>query len=74
MELRQISFNEELHRYTDEYSSEYKSVTTVIHDYVPEFDKEYWSKYKAAQLGITQEEVLKSWNKINKKSKKYNRK
>ena len=40
MELRQISFNEELHRYTDEYHNEYKSVTTVIHDYVPAFDKE----------------------------------
>lgn len=68
MEQRLISFNEELHKYTDENSSEYKSVTTVIGGYVPEFDKEYWSKYKAAQLGVTQEEILKDWAKTNKKS------
>lgn len=68
MELRNISFNEHLHRYTDEFFNEYKSVTTCINTYIPPFDKEYWSKYKAAQQGKTQEQILAEWDKTNKKS------
>lgn len=68
MELRNISFNEQLHKYTDEYFNEYRSVTTCIGDYVPVFDTDYWSKVTAAKEDITQEEVLKKWKKINKKS------
>ncbi len=68
MELRNISFNEQLHKYTDEHFNEYRSVTTCIGDYVPVFDKDYWSKVTAAKQGKTQEEILKKWDKINKKS------
>ena len=38
-----------------------KSVTSVIGEYKHPFDKEYWSKKKADERGITQEEIIKEW-------------
>lgn len=64
MELRQISFNEYLHKYTDQYLNEYKSVTTVIGDYIVPFDRDKWSKYSADKEGKTQAEILRKWDKI----------
>lgn len=64
--IRNISFNEALHQYTDEESFVYTSVTTKIKSVEQAFDKEFWSKYKADERGISQEEVLKEWEEINK--------
>jgi len=58
---RTISFNEEFHRYTDEYNKVYTSVTTVIQNYYPKFDEEHWSKYTANKLGISQSAVKQNW-------------
>ena len=38
-----------------------KSVTSIIGQYKHPFDKEYWSKKKADERGITKEEILKEW-------------
>lgn len=65
---RNISFNEELHRYTDEDNLVYTSVTTLIGEYTPKFNKEYWSQYKADQAGISQQEVIKNWEDITKEA------
>lgn len=58
---RTISFNEELHRYTDEYNNVYTSVTTVIQNYYPKFNEDYWAGVKAKEYNISKEAVLKIW-------------
>lgn len=46
-----IAFNELEHKYFDvtDESKEYISVTTLIGKYEQEFDKEFWSAYKALE-------------------------
>lgn len=44
---------------------EYTSVTRFIEQFHKPFDQDYWSKYKAEQAGITQEEILSNWQKLN---------
>lgn len=61
---KQITFNEELHRYTDEDKNVYTSVTTLIDKYAPKFDKEKWSSYIAEKTGLTQQQVKDNWDKI----------
>lgn len=65
---KNISFNEEFHRYTDEDNNVYTSVTTLIGRYTPQFNKDYWSKYKANQAGLTQEQVLQNWEDITEEA------
>jgi hypothetical protein len=65
---RNISFNEELHRYTDEDNNIYTSVTTLIGIYTPVFNKDFWAGYKADQAGITKKEVLNNWKDITEEA------
>lgn len=60
-----VGFNTEYHKYfnINNLSKEYISVTTLIHKYTQEFDKEFWSAYKALEKLLPKE----SWN-IEKKS------
>ena len=52
------------HRYT--YGDrQYTSVTTFIKNFESEFQEDYWSKVKADERGITQEEILKEWKDKN---------
>lgn len=47
---KNIAFTEKDHKYFDiESGEQYTSVTQFIHKFIPEFDEEYWSKYKAAE-------------------------
>ena len=66
--IRTISFDPKLHRYNDEDKLPYLSVTTQVDKYKEPFDKEYWSKKKAQELGLTQGQVLANWDKITKDS------
>lgn len=68
-----VAFNNENHTYwnlTDD--KQYISVTTLIHKYTQEFDKDFWSAYKALEKLLPKE----SWD-IEKKSllntKKFNK-
>lgn len=61
---RNIFFNEELHRYTDEYNNVYTSVTTVITKYYPKFDTEKWAKHTADKTGLTVSAVKQNWKNI----------
>lgn len=69
-----VCFNDLNHCYFDvnDESKQYISVTTLIHRYTQEFDKEFWSAYKALEKLIPKE----SWT-IEKKSllntKKFNK-
>ena len=68
-----LAFNEENHLYWNVNDNEkYISVTTLIHRFTNEFDKEFWSAYKALEKLLSKD----SWN-IEKKSllntKKFNK-
>lgn len=59
-----LYFQEDGHKYTDTYGNEYISVTTIIGNYSPKFDKDYWLHRKAKELGITEKELAKRWQDI----------
>lgn len=59
-----LIFKEEGHKYNDTFGNEYKSTTTLLHDYVPKFDKNYWLKKKSAELGISEKRLAKQWQDI----------
>lgn len=68
-----VAFNEKTHLYWNiDDNEKYISVTTLIHRFTNEFDKEFWSAYKALEKLLPKE----SWN-IEKKSllntKKFNK-
>ena len=46
-EIRNIVFNEALHKYTDEKGYNYKSVTTLIGEVEQDFNTVYWAVYRA---------------------------
>ena len=49
-ENAQVWYNNDLHKYYDkEDDSVYISCTQLIHKYVPEYDEQWWSLYKAAE-------------------------
>ena len=47
MEKRIITFDEGLHKYSDEYGKVYTSVTQLIHKVAPTYDTEFWAMYRA---------------------------
>ena len=59
-----LYFDEAPHKYSDTYGNEYISVTTIIGNYSPKFDKDYWLHKKARELGITEKELAKRWQDI----------
>lgn len=42
-----LFFDEPSHKYTDNLGNEYVSTTTLLHNYKPKFDKEYWLNKKS---------------------------
>ena len=60
-----VVFEEEGHKYYDKNNPEqtYTSVTTLIHSYAQEFDKQFWSSFKALEKLLPKD----VWN-IEKKS------
>ena len=62
-ELR-LFFDEPEHKYTDSFGNSYKSTTTLLHEYQPKFDKKYWLKKKAKELGISAARLEKQWQDI----------
>lgn len=61
-----VKFYDEPHKYYID-NTELISVTTLIHKYQNDFDVDYWSEYKASQFNVTQDEIKRAWNFINKK-------
>lgn len=59
-----LIFKEEGHKYNDTFGNEYKSTTTLLHDYKPVFNKSYWLKKKAKELGISEARLAKQWQDI----------
>ena len=63
-----LIFKEENHKYTDTLGNEYKSTTTLLHEYAPKFDKDYWLKKKAKELHISEEKLAQQWETITKEA------
>lgn len=63
-----LYFDEGPHKYTDSNGNEYISVTTIIGNYVPEFNSKYWAHKKAKEQGVTEKEILRQWDKIKKEA------
>ena len=59
-----LIFKEANHSYTDTLGNSYKSVTTLLHEYQPSFNKSYWLKKKAKELGISESKLAKQWDAI----------
>lgn len=66
-EVRLI-FDEPQHKYTDSFGNEYISTTTILHQYVPKFDKQYWLKKKAKELGISEKKLENQWKTITEEA------
>ena len=66
---KMIIFNEAEHSYVNSETGErYTSVTQLIGEFEPEFDKEYHSKRVAQKEGVPQSMVLEMWDNIAKKA------
>lgn len=64
-----LYFQEEGHKYTDTLGNGYTSVTTLIHEnYCPKFDKKYWLRKKAKELGISEKQLEQQWADITKEA------
>ena len=68
MEFREIFFNEEIHKYTDELNNPYISVTTLIGEYEVKFDIQKMAKVcakgqKGRYKGLTEKDIIKLWDK-----------
>ena len=61
-----VKYYDEPHKYYIG-DKELISVTTLLHKYQEEFQENYWSKYKSDEYSLTQREVLRAWEFINKK-------
>lgn len=59
-----LIFKEDGHKYTDTLGNEYLSTTTFLHDYSPRFDKSYWLRKKAKELGISEKKLAAQWDAI----------
>ena len=55
-----IQFNEKEHKYSVN-GKEFISVTTLIENYFPKFETDYWATRKAPQLGTTPEQLKAQW-------------
>lgn len=63
-----IYFDEPTHKYTDNCGNVYKSVTTVIHDFVPPFDAQKHARIESTKTGESVTSILNKWKHINKSS------
>lgn len=59
-----LIFEEDGHKYHDNLGNEYLSTTTLLHEYVPKFQRDYWLKKKAKELHISVKQLEKQWQDI----------
>ena len=59
-----LYFDEPQHKYTDTLGNKYISTTTILHEYAPKFDRDYWLKKKAKELHISEKRLAQQWQDI----------
>ena len=60
----EFKFNPTYHKYTYE-GIQFESVTRFIQQFHKPFESDFWSKKKAEEAGVSQEEILNEWKKLN---------
>lgn len=63
-----LIFKEDGHKYNDTNGNDYISTTTILHSLAPAFDKKYWLKKKAKELGISEKRLEKQWQDITEEA------
>lgn len=63
-----LIFKEEGHKYNDTFGNEYKSTTTLLHDYAPKFDTKRWLRFKSKELGISEKQLAAQWKNITEEA------
>jgi ATP-dependent exoDNAse (exonuclease V) beta subunit len=66
-----ITFEEDPHTYTDDAGRSYKSITSLIHDYFPQFDAEKNAARLANKRGKTVPELLQEWAECGEEACRY---
>lgn len=66
-----ITFEEDPHTYTDDAGRSYKSFTSLIHDYFPQFDAEKTAARVAAARGKTAQELIQEWEEAGDRASRY---
>ncbi len=56
-----IRFNAENHDYFIDGNPDVVSVSEIIGEFFPKFDTQFWSKKKAKQRGVPQQQVIDEW-------------
>lgn len=59
-----LIFKEDGHKYNDTNGNDYISTTIILHSLAPAFDKKYWLKKKAKELGISEKRLAQQWQDI----------
>jgi hypothetical protein len=67
--FKELSFEEEKHKYYVSSKGLDKSVSALIKAFYEPFDAEAIAPYSAAKAGVTTEEILKQWADINQESR-----
>ena len=68
---RSITFEEESHSYIDDRGEFYRSFTTLIHDYFPQFDAAGTAARIARKRGKSAEELVREWNENSENACRY---
>ena len=66
--ILELIFHEEEHKYNDSIGNDYISTTTILHNYAPKFDKNYWLRKKSKELGISEKKLEEQWSTITKEA------
>ena len=66
---KRINFNEENHIYTIDGNKNAKSVTQLISEFFPKFDKNYWANNESRKTGEKVEDILKRWAELGDKAR-----
>ena len=66
---KRINFNEEDHIYTIDGNKNAKSVTQLISEFFPKFDKNYWANNESRKTGEKVEDILKRWAELGDKAR-----
>ena len=64
-----IFFDEENHIYTIDKNKKAKSVTELISEFFPKFDKEYWAKKESQKTGENIKDIIKRWEELGEKAR-----
>ncbi len=64
-----IDFNDENHIYTIDSKKEAISVTQLIGEFFPKFDKEYWAMKESEKTGEDLNEIISRWDNLGEKAR-----